>query len=51
MNRASFRRATNTETWFSERSRRADLWEESVSLGYDQRVLILLSWQDSEADE
>lgn len=42
--------ATNTETWFSERSRRADLWEESLNLGYDHRVLTLLSWQDSEAD-
>ena len=42
---------TNTETWFSERARRADLWEESVNLGYDKRVLTLLSWREYDADE
>jgi hypothetical protein len=42
---------TNTEAWFSERSQRADLWEESVNLGYDQRVLTLLSWPNYEADD
>jgi len=44
---------TNTEQWFSERYRRADLWDESINPGYNNRVLTLLSWQDyeSESDE
>lgn len=42
--------ATNTEGWFSERVRRADLWEEAVSLGYSGRVLTLLSWQRHSSD-
>ena len=39
--------ATNSEAWFSERYKRADLWEEASSLGYNGRVLTLLSWQNS----
>lgn len=42
---------TNTELWFSERYRRAELWEESVHLGYAGRVLTLLSWQDTTSDD
>ncbi|SUS07210.1 conserved hypothetical protein [uncultured Defluviicoccus sp.] len=42
--------ATSSEAWFSERYKRADLWEEAVSLGYSGRALTLLSWQNSASD-
>lgn len=42
--------ATNSEAWFSERYRRADLWEEAIGLGYNGRVLTLLSWQNLTGD-
>jgi len=37
---------SNTEAWFSERYQRAELWEEAINLGYQKRVLTLLSWPD-----
>ena len=38
--------ATNSEAWFSERYKRAELWEEAINLGYNGRALTLLSWQN-----
>jgi hypothetical protein len=39
-----------SESWFSERRARANLWEEAVRLGSSTRVLTVLSWEDYDPD-
>ena len=38
------------EARFSERYKRAELWEEAISLGYSGRALTLLSWKNAASD-
>lgn len=38
----------SSNEWFPNSRRSTELWEESINLGYNKRVLTLLSWQNYE---